>query len=148
MVSGQYQETEYRKFLPMFQDFLFFKYPCEDQVRDALQQGYHDILLGLPDHSVSVMNIMIEDGQKVDAGIAVSPEFIQDIKFKLSRIERPVLLINGSNDHESCMKAGRMYHDYVEHSILRIIRRCGHDPPAQCPEAFFLTLRRFLDDVL
>lgn len=110
--------------------------------------GEQTVLVGVTVSARIVLDIMIDDPSRISAGILISPDFYEELKYRLSRIELPLLICNGANDSEKYLKAGRKYHDLIEGSSLSVLRKSGHLPHRDNPERFFLTLKKFLDDEL
>ncbi|MCL4335120.1 MAG: alpha/beta hydrolase [Candidatus Thermoplasmatota archaeon] len=131
----------------MFDRVTFMDYPSVDSMQEFKKEN-RDLLviLGLPEHSERVMSMMINFN--VNAAVSVSPDFNPELKYRLSRIESPLMIVNGSDDEERFLKSGRMYHDYIENSTLKVLKKCGHFPYRDRKESFFLTLKRFLEDAL
>lgn len=105
-------------------------------------------LIGASVSGTAVIRLMIENHENIVAGVAVSPVFAEELKYSLSRIEKPLLIVNGSGDDESRLKDGRKYHDLIEGSLHRVIRNSGRFPHLDHPERFLILLKKFLDDEL
>lgn len=114
----------------------------------SAQKEDSTILFGASDAALTVISLMIEQHPSISAGIAVSPPFSEEFTHLLSRIEKPLLIVNGSDDDESSLRDGRKYHDLIEGSVLRVLRKTGHYPHIEKTERFFITLDKFLQDEL
>ena len=131
----------------MFDRVMFMDYPSVDSMQEFKKENCDLlVILGLPEHSERVMSMMMNFN--VNAAVSVSPDFNPELKYRLSRIESPLMIVNGSDDEERFLKSGRMYHDYIENSTLKVLKKCGHFPYRDRKESFFLTLKRFLEDAL
>lgn len=120
------------------------------EIREMLPDQEEDsvILFGASSAAIHVLNILISGHPAVSAGCIVSPPFIDELLYLLSRIEKPLLIVNGSEDSEEYLKAGRKYHDLIEGSTNRVIRNTGHLPHVDNAERYFITLDKFIDDEL
>ncbi len=112
----------------------------------ARQKPSSVFLFGASEAGLEVIRLMIDDSDGLKGGIAVSPPFAEELRYKLSRIEKPLLVVNGSDDAEYYLKSGRSYHDLVEGSRHRVLKGGGHMPHVSTAERFFLLLKKFLDD--
>ncbi len=106
------------------------------------------LLFGSSGAAPLVLNLLISGHRSISASVVVSPPFSDDLLYLLSRIEKPLLIVNGSDDSEAYLGAGRKYHDLIEESVHRVIKKAGHLPHLEDAQRFFLTLNKFLLDEL
>lgn len=104
------------------------------------------LLFGASSAAPAVLRFMIAGNPAISAGAIVSPPFIDELLYMLSRIEKPLLIVNGSEDSEEYLRAGRKYHDLIEGSANRVIRKTGHFPHVENTERYFITLDNFIED--
>lgn len=103
------------------------------------------LMLGAGKSSTLVLELMIENHDAVFAAVVVSPPFREDYLYSLSKIERPLLIINGASDTDG-IREGRKYHDYIEDSLHKVMKKAGKNPHTEIPERFFITMNKFLQD--
>jgi pimeloyl-ACP methyl ester carboxylesterase len=74
----------------------------------------------------------------------IDPEVYANIGEQYRKITIPALIIWGEHDLIVKLKYGRMLHDDLPGSRLKIIERCGHNPHEERPAETFAAMEEFL----
>ena len=68
-----------------------------------------------------------------------------DLRYKVSKIEVPTLIVVGEKDKNTPMTASQYLNEQIGDSILRIIPDCGHEVMVEKPTEFSQVLGEFIE---
>ncbi|HEU4495321.1 MAG TPA: alpha/beta hydrolase [Rubrobacteraceae bacterium] len=67
-----------------------------------------------------------------------------DLSFRLGEVAVPTLLVHGDHDRVVPVEWARRAYERLPDSELRVLQRCGHWPPRECPDTFNRVVTDFL----
>ncbi len=87
------------------------------------------------------------DIKNVKTSIIIGGLGIDYILMELNKIEKPILILWGSNDNVVPISHGMKYHDLIASSKFIKIEGSGHCVQTEKPDLFFNTLKKYLDEI-
>ncbi|GEM_PF-4534747 len=126
---------------------------CTDQIgsqkniKACLSQREEPIIaVSSAETVVHLLRFLTIPDPRIAGAVLISPHFPDSLRTKLSRIEVPVLIINGADDTFAAKMEGMKLHDLIENSSYRTIKGCGRSPYVEQPLRFLIYLDKFLSD--
>jgi len=74
------------------------------------------------------------------------PEQWEEFCTEYHKLDRPLLLVWGSNDRVVTFRQGERLRDIVHGARLEVIDRCGHNPHEEYPDETWRVIERFLEE--
>jgi triacylglycerol lipase len=86
------------------------------------------------------------DGYTIATFLASAARNKDTVDGRLGALTMPTLIIWGEQDRLIPPPLGRRFTHDIRGSALKIIPKCGHVPPFECPDAFNEALLTFLSE--
>jgi pimeloyl-ACP methyl ester carboxylesterase len=134
--------------IPILGPLLFRLIPVRIMVRRAMGMVFYDASAITPDRFERYQHYFRGKGlaYTLRATIrCIDPEAYVNIGEQYRELAVPTLIIWGEEDRIVKLKCGRMLHEDLPGSRLKIIERCGHNPHEERPAETFAAMEAFLD---
>ena len=133
--------------IPIVGPLLFRLIPVRIMVRRAMGMVFYDASAITPDRFERYQRYFRGRGlaYTLRATIrCIDPEAYVNIGEQYRELAVPTLIIWGEEDRIVKLKYGRMLHEDLPGSRLKIIERCGHNPHEERPAETFAAMEAFL----
>jgi pimeloyl-ACP methyl ester carboxylesterase len=135
--------------IPVLGPLFFRLIPARIMVRRAMEMVFYDKSAITPERFERYRRYFRGRGlaYSLRATIrCIDPEAYANIGEQYRKLTVPALIIWGEQDRIVKLKYGRMLHDDLPGSQLKIIERCGHNPHEERPAETFAAMEEFLAD--